>query len=609
VSLIAGYVARLPQRIEPIRERLRSFAIVPGESGDDYYHCVVATLFGHLLVKHKTTYPIRPQLASDAAGNVLVILGFVFSGAARTLLARAVATGGRSLEACEGEFVAVFVEAATGIAHVVNDRFSSRPFYTLRRVDGVFFSSNPSFLLTLAGAFYRPDVIGWLEVCTAGHTVGTRTTAEGVERLPPATHLTIGPGQVSERRYWHLEHRPDPGLDASIHSAEVFRAFRSGVERRVQLVGDGVLGVSGGLDSRMVAGALPRAPGYSAFTFIDIAGASATPETRAAAAVCSAMGLPHRIEALPARCEPAATVIGLTGGMRPFHHMAVVMAYIDEIRRCGTSFLMGGGPGDSLAGAFVPSADYLDPARTAECLEDACRRRLADSRGWPLMFRDEVIANSRRAVADAIAESFAGVKGPTAAHRVTAWAMTCRQPAFTFTSVMHTHPDVSEAFCHLDYRYADLMLQLPATWLFQRAFYAYMIHAELPQLRHIHYANTGRLLSGVPPSHDIPRQSRGSRSMAVAWSLGSRIAHRLVPARGAGASLVFRDVVLLDHVQELLHSLPLLREIVDVERCDRLLARSRAGACPSQEVLGTLTSLCFSAAALRCDAPVTVGKS
>jgi hypothetical protein len=357
----------------------------------------------------------------------------------------------------------------------------------------------------------------------------------------------------------------------------------------------------------MVAGALPRDSPYSAFTFIDLAGASATPETRAAAAVCSAIGLPHRIEALPARSELASAVVGLTGGMRPFHHMAVVLAYIHEMRRCGTSFLLGGGPGDSLAGAFVPSSAYLDPARTAECLDDACRRRLADSRGWPLIFRDEVIANSRGTVADAMAESFAGVRGPTAAHRVTAWAMTCRQPAFTFTSVMHTHPDVSEAFCHLDYRYADLMLRLPATWLFQRAFYAYMVHTELPHLRHIPYANTGRLLSGTPPPHDIQPQPRMSRSMAMAWSIGARVANRLLPARTAGASLLFRDAVLLDQVQELLHSISLLREIVDVERCDRLLARSRAGACPSEEILGTLTSLCLSAAALRSGVPLTVG--
>jgi hypothetical protein len=82
-----------------------------------------------------------------------------------------------------------------------------------------------------------------------------------------------------------------------------------------------------------------------------------------------------------------------------------------------------------------------------------------------------------------------------------------------------------------------------------------------------------------------------------------------MPTRAGGASLLFRDVALLDQVQELLHSVPLVRDIVDVERCDRLLARSRAGACPSAEVLGTLTSLCFSAAALRPDTSSRAGST
>ena len=171
--------------------------------------------------------------------------------------------------------------------------------------------------------------------------------------------------------------------------------------------------------------------------------------------------------------------------MRAYQHMAIVMAYIDVIRRRGTSFMLGGGPGDSLAGAFVPSRAYLDPARMTECIEDACRRRLALSRCWTLVFRDEVIESGRRAVHDALAESFAAVTGPTAAHRVTAWAMIYRQPAFTFTSVLHTHPDVTEAACHLDYRYTDLMLRLPASWLYNKAFYSYMIYSALPHLRHI----------------------------------------------------------------------------------------------------------------------------
>ena len=190
MAFIAGYVAERPQPTEAILERVHDFSILPGESGCDYEQAVIATRFGHVIVKHKATYPIKPQIESDGEGNVLAMLGFVVSGDdARTRLARAVRTEARSLEECEGEFVAVFADAATGAVHIVNDRFSSRPLYTMRRGHGFYFSSNLAFLLALAQASYRPDVIGWLQVSTAGPHAGDQNDGGG-SRAPPARHAS-----------------------------------------------------------------------------------------------------------------------------------------------------------------------------------------------------------------------------------------------------------------------------------------------------------------------------------------------------------------------------------------------------------------------------------
>jgi hypothetical protein len=299
--------------------------------------------------------------------------------------------------------------------------------------------------------------------------------------------------------------------------------------------------------------------------------------------------------------------------MRPYQHMAIVMAYIAEIRRLGASFMLGGGPGDSLAGAFVPSRAYLDPARVAECMEHAHRQHLELSRCWPLVFRDEAIEYGRRAVHEALAESFASVTGPTAAHRATAWAMIYRQPAFTFTSVLHTHPDVTEAACHLDYRYTDLMLRLPAGWLYHKAFYSFMIYSALPQLRHIPYANTGRLLSGEPLTVESPREPLGQRTIALAQSLGKRavgpLYRSVIGAPTEAVSLPLTDTALLDEVQEYVHSIPILRDVVDVRRCDKMVEQARTGITRSDQLLGVLTSLCLSAATLTGNVPRSLLKT
>ena len=147
---------------------------------------VIATRFGHVIIKHKSDYPIKPQIESDGDGNVLAMLGFVVSSEdTKTRLALAARTEARSLEECEGEFVAVFADAATGAVHIVNDRFSSRPLYTMRCGRELYFSSNLAFLLALAQASYRPDVIGWLQVRDRGPHPGDQNDGGG-SRAPPA---------------------------------------------------------------------------------------------------------------------------------------------------------------------------------------------------------------------------------------------------------------------------------------------------------------------------------------------------------------------------------------------------------------------------------------
>lgn len=602
MALIAGYVADRPKPTAAIAELVQAFQIFPGRASGECVQRVVAVRGGHLIARHATGHPIPPRLVTDNHGNVLATLGYLFPPpGADPVVSSAAGTAGRVLEESEGEFVAVLFDASTGTVHIVNDRFSSRPFYLFRRGDEIFFSSSLAFLLTLAGERYRPDPVGWLEACTMGHTLGERTTASGVRRMGPARHVAITPERrVAELQYWRLEHAPDGSLDVSIHGANVFEAFRESAERRARLVGRGVIGLSGGLDSRLLASAIPSDLDFSAFTFIDVPGATSTPQSRAATQVAATLGLRHHVAALKPGFACPREVMALTGGMRPYQHMAIVMAYVEEMRRRQKNFLVGGGPGDSLAGAFVPSAAYADPSLMGECLADARRRRLALGARWPLIFRDDLIRRCRPTVERELDDSLAAVAGPTAAHRITAWAMVYRQPAFTFTSLLHAHPLVTEAAAHLGYRYTELMLQLPASWLCGRAFYSYMIHQALPQLRHIPYANSGVPLSGNPPP-ELAHESTARRTVSLIRSYGRRAAKRLaysVQGPNGPPSLLLGHAALLDSVEEQVHSIPGLRDILDVRRCDKLLASARDGTFESDEMLGGLAAMCISSSLL-----------
>jgi hypothetical protein len=269
--------------------------------------------------------------------------------------------------------------------------------------------------------------------------------------------------------------------------------------------------------------------------------------------------------------------------------------------------LLGGGPGDVMAGSKISSVNYLDPKKTDKCVRDFCTRLASGTEHLGLLFQEKIVQDYRREVYSSLLETFAEITGPTAAHRITAWELLNRWPAFTFTSVMHNHPDVSEAFCHLGYKYSDLMLKLPAEWLYQRNFYSFMIYNSLPQLRAVVYANTARPLSGELQRFEL-NQDIKTRTMSFASQLARTVTpitikRLLKPISKISPSFhhyLYRDDQrLLGDIRECLYSHPSLREIVDPDKCLRFLVNFKTDNLKDlsygarTELIGSLATMCL----------------
>jgi hypothetical protein len=294
--------------------------------------------------------------------------------------------------------------------------------------------------------------------------------------------------------------------------------------------------------------------------------------------------------------------------MLPMHHPAKTMQFLDRLNNdCG--YLMGGGPGGVLAGAFVRGLEYLDPRRT-DVLE-AHFQRLQTRVPYSYLqriFSREFLAEYDRKLRDSFVETWASLKGSTAAHRATAWGMVIRQPAFTFTSPIHNHPYSAEATAHLGYSYSDLMLKLPANWLYDRNFYRYMIFKKIPHLRDIVYANTGQLLSGQLERYTAPewhphrewmiRQVR--RPLSRARRMVSPLAHLMKnmagnsPKPDFNLSVMSRDVKLVNEVKALL-DLPNIPAFLDLQQCRAFLSDFGTSRESNAHIFGCLASMCFTA--------------
>ena len=261
--------------------------------------------------------------------------------------------------------------------------------------------------------------------------------------------------------------------------------------------------MSGGLDSRLVVGGLPENHGLSAFTFINSTEDENTIEVESAREIAKILGLEHHVEKIAPNSISgvAKDIILLTGGLISIQHSAKVMSYIKHITSNGFGFLLGGGPGNVISGPMMPKLPLcLSPEKIEEGTRAYYNMKIF---GGPdnesiikRIFKNDTLKEYYQPTIDSFFESFESVNGPTLAHKIMAWTLGNRSHAYTFTSPIHNHPDLTEAFCHLDYEFCDLMLKIPITWLYERNFYKYMIFKNMEHLRGVKYANTGSVLSG-----------------------------------------------------------------------------------------------------------------
>lgn len=631
MSFIAGYILR-SGRLDAtwVRQRLADFPILSGEEPNSYENGILAIPSGHLLWKFRKNFPLPPTISTDD-DNILLTLGFHLPHRQRQsgkdLIVKCRRRGAKILEHIEGEFVSIYSEGAIGALHIVNDRFASRPIFLLERRCGIYFSSNFMFLQYFIQNNLKYDITGCLQLFSYGHTIGKRTIVNDIKRLPPANHLILTPQEIKTKRYWAYKHVPDEALISDSYSEKVFDAFKTATQSRAKLFGSGIIALSGGLDSRLLSGAMPSNSRFTAFTFIDSTESISTPEVNAASAVGRVLGLKHKIKCLePGHISTVAhDVVRLTGGLIPLHHPSKVMKYILEMKQNNQFFLLGGAPGNNLSGSFIPSIKYLDPKNLDSCMSHYRAQMnfggLNELKALLLsVFRDEIIESF---LAESIREmdlSINSVRGPTAAHRIAAWQMCWGFPAFSANSPIHNHPDVMEAFAHLDYTYCDLLSKLPATWLYKRNFYEYMIYMCLPELRHIIYANTGKPINGNFQTIDLDTVSGlGSSFWEDIYSkLGKKIIlkQRLSRVKQAIARLwkpeekkaappflyhvVRKDDRLLSDIVESVHSYPDLRLIFNPTKCLRLINGVKMGQKQTlsfkhdTELIGCLASMCYS---------------
>jgi hypothetical protein len=435
--------------------------------------------------------------------------------------------------------IAVLASASEERARLVAGAGGVTTLYAARSGDIAAWSTRAVAAAWLAGEV-RIDGEALPEFVTFEYTGGDRTLIAGVRALPVATCVDLTATGPSEASYWPRAERWSPLLEAEAQQ-HAERALLESLARRLDRIDQPLLGLTGGLDSRVAAGAL-RELGipFEALTW----GAPDSPEPRAAREVAEALGASHRWR--PAEPPDArATLARLTRLALWSDGTCPLDLWGDVWPVQGSAFVTG-------LGGEVGRAFYYMPRALEE--PDPSIRRLRRLLAVPLRIpraRREVVRAVEARVEEWLADAetlgyrgWARLDAMYGEQRLRRWGRLILQRSEPPAVAAFATPEVTRA-----------LVSLPLRDRVSSGFHRRFLSARLPQL--------APPAQRVPPS---PTPLRWARStFGPALRPAAELARRArAPGRGTwpDATLWFGRGALREWLEDEVLDSPLLREAV-----------------------------------------------
>lgn len=264
-----------------------------------------------------------------------------------------------------GSFVVVIYEARSRALTFITDRAGSHLLHYAVAGSRVIFSSELKALLCADEVKREIDPAAIVDFFSWGFVLGPRTFVRGVALVPPATIVRISDGKVLEQTHWRWP-AFEQGLRRSVAdiTAELNDTIAMAVRRQLDCGGRAGIGLSGGLDSRILAAHASRvADALVTFTFGDVN----SDEVQYARRVAATLGLAnHHVRySLLEFASAFESVVWMNEGLinTPEYSMLAKTA-----AGCGMQVLLTGNGGDDLSGRHL--ARVLPRMRDVEAAKE-----------------------------------------------------------------------------------------------------------------------------------------------------------------------------------------------------------------------------------------------
>ena len=181
------------------------------------------------------------------------------AGLGAELLLRWRTSGSQALTHLNGEYLIAVWDRDEQRLTIVNDRLGLKRLHLWHDHSTLAFSSELKSLAVLPSVSRVINEQALAELLTFGHVQEDRTLLRDVRLLPPASVLTWQRGSVSTTSYWRYVFQADPALEDPARAVDEYaHRVETAVARRLQGRGRIGLLLSGGLDSRTLAGMTRR---------------------------------------------------------------------------------------------------------------------------------------------------------------------------------------------------------------------------------------------------------------------------------------------------------------------------------------------------------------
>ena len=370
---------------------------------------------------------------------------------------------------------------------LASDRYGFRPLFYVQRRQTFIFGTELKALSVADPNARAIDEVAALEYFCYGSQVIDRTSIQDYWRLPPATILTVDDNGLQAQRYWTYQYNESaPTLDQSTYVTVSGALLDRAVERNMQGSHRVGLFLSGGYDSRAIAGAIRKhhMP-VPAFTF----GHPTSRDVRFAAMLAARLGFDHYplTDDEPYLAPYCRAIIWRTEGLCSFANTTSIR-YHALFKTKMDIILLG------LLGEYSGSHTWpqLLLARSRQSAINAIFDRMLSGRHQAQrLFTRRFFNRVFEAVRERFDHSFASICNEHPLNIADCWDYIYLKPFSTYQPPSIDRHLFEIRAPHMDAELTDFLLTIPPYARLEQRVYKKMIAYRFPEIRNVPCTNSG----------------------------------------------------------------------------------------------------------------------